>query len=145
MPQASSDTKPKVERGPFPSFLRKLSPALYLVQLVNSYSYLKALRLLPPQVIDEAQTLIGLAQEKPRIQKKMPNGHPDVASIQCEWGGLGRISLWTSQPHELKPLVLVMGEPLLFVQSGQYCKKQCLSSSWGLSFHCCKPPEKKPE
>lgn len=81
MPQASFDTKPKMERDPFLSSLRKLSPALYLVQLVNSSSYLKVLWLLPLQVIDEAQTLIGLAQEKPRIWKKMPNGHPDVASI----------------------------------------------------------------
>lgn len=89
---------------------------------MNSCSYLKVLWLLPLQVIDEAQTLIGLAQEKPRIWKKMPNGHPDVASIQCEWGGLGRISLWTIKPHELKLLILVTGEPLLFVQSGQYCK-----------------------
>lgn len=121
MPQASSDTKPKVERGPFPSLL---SPALYLVQLVNSCLYLKVLRLLPLQVIDEAQTLIGLAQEKPRIWKKMPNGHPDVASIQCKWSGLGRISLWTGKPRELQLCVLVTGEPLLYVQSGQYCKKQ---------------------
>lgn len=80
-----SDMKPKMERGPFLSSLRKLSTALHLVQLVNSCSYLKALQLMYVTTgLNEAQTLIGLAQEKPRIQRKKSDIHPDAVSIQCE-------------------------------------------------------------